>query len=144
MVKLMGRKIAGQGWKVLSKNLQIYIRTYMHYITLHYITLVGDLFFNGLQKCVTQLPNINFLVEWRDPIPTIYTSGTVDGRNPAPVEVGSLSHYLRQVLYIPGGDRRISSINSSRAPEIMCIRGFRPALQSGVCKVFLLMDGCHF
>ena len=29
-------------------------------------------------------------------------------RNPAPVEVGSVSHYLRQVLYIPGGDRRIS------------------------------------
>ena len=27
---------------------------------------------------------------------------TVDGRNPAPVEVGSLSHYL-QCLYIPGG-----------------------------------------
>ncbi len=28
---------------------------------------------------------------------------TVDGRNPAPVEVGSFSHYLRRVLYIPGG-----------------------------------------
>jgi len=33
---------------------------------------------------------------------------TVDGRNPAPVLVGSLSHYLQgfytfQVLYIPGG-----------------------------------------
>ena len=28
---------------------------------------------------------------------------TVDGRNPAPVEVGSLSNYLRAVLYIPGG-----------------------------------------
>ena len=27
---------------------------------------------------------------------------TVDGRTPAPVEVGSLSHYL-QGFYIPGG-----------------------------------------
>ena len=26
----------------------------------------------------------------------------------SPVEVGSLSHYLRRVLYIPGGDRQIS------------------------------------
>ena len=26
----------------------------------------------------------------------------------SPVEVGSLSHYLRRVLYISGGDRRIS------------------------------------
>ena len=26
---------------------------------------------------------------------------TVDGRNPAPVEVGSLSHYLRRVFCIP-------------------------------------------
>ena len=31
---------------------------------------------------------------------------TVDGRNPAPVEVGSLFQDL-QVFYIPGGDRRI-------------------------------------
>ena len=29
-----------------------------------------------------------------------HRSTTVDGRNPAPVEVGSLSHYL----YIPGGE----------------------------------------
>ena len=29
------------------------------------------------------------------------TKGTVDGRHPAPVEVGSLSHYL-QGLYISG------------------------------------------
>ncbi len=29
-------------------------------------------------------------------------------RNPAPVEIGSLSQYLQGVLYIPGGDRRIS------------------------------------
>ena len=38
----------------------------------------------------------------------------VDGRIPvnSPVEVGSLSHYLRRVLYIPGGDRRISAINT--------------------------------
>ena len=28
---------------------------------------------------------------------------TVDGRNPAPVEVGSLSHYLQGFFYIPGG-----------------------------------------
>ena len=27
----------------------------------------------------------------------------VDGRNPAPVEIGSLSHYLQGGLYIPGG-----------------------------------------
>ena len=39
-------------------------------------------------------------------------SATVDGRNPAPVEVGSLSHYIyllyRVFFYIPGGDRRVS------------------------------------
>ena len=28
---------------------------------------------------------------------------TVDGINPAPVEVGSLSHYFYKVFYIPGG-----------------------------------------
>ena len=33
---------------------------------------------------------------------------TLDGRNPAPVEVGSLSHYLQGFSTIPGGDRRIS------------------------------------
>ena len=33
---------------------------------------------------------------------------TVDGRNPANQLLSSLSHYLRRVLYIPGGDRRIS------------------------------------
>ena len=35
-------------------------------------------------------------------------------RNPAnsPVEIGSLSHYLQGFGTIPGGDRRISSINS--------------------------------
>ena len=27
----------------------------------------------------------------------------VNGRNPAPVEVGSLSHYLQGCIYIPGG-----------------------------------------
>ena len=32
----------------------------------------------------------------------------VDGRNLAPVEVGSLSHYLQGFSTIPGGDRRIS------------------------------------
>ena len=40
--------------------------------------------------------------------------GTVDGRNPSPVEVGSLSVYpiIYKVLYIPGGCCRIYSINS--------------------------------
>ena len=33
---------------------------------------------------------------------------TVDGRNPAPVEVGSLSHYLQDFMNIPRADRRIS------------------------------------
>ena len=35
---------------------------------------------------------------------------TVDGSEirRSPVEVGSLSHYLRRFLYIPGGDRQIS------------------------------------
>ena len=31
------------------------------------------------------------------------TFDIVDGRNPAPVGVGSLSHYLRRVFKIPGG-----------------------------------------
>ena len=44
---------------------------------------------------------------------------TVDGGNPAPVEVGSLSHYLQGFSTIPGGDRQISAINSiSRFPEL--------------------------
>ena len=30
-------------------------------------------------------------------------NGTVDGRIPAPVEVGSLSHYLQGFSTIPGG-----------------------------------------
>ena len=34
----------------------------------------------------------------------------------APVEVGSLSHYLRRVLYIPGGDRRISEPSTASSP----------------------------
>ena len=45
------------------------------------------------------------------------TDPTVDGRNPAPVEVGSLSHYylslsimIFKVFYIPSGERRISGI----------------------------------
>ena len=35
---------------------------------------------------------------------------TVDGSEiqRSPVELGSLSHYLRSVLYIPGGDRQIA------------------------------------
>ena len=32
-----------------------------------------------------------------------YGNGTVDGRNLAPVEVGSLSHYLQGFSTIPGG-----------------------------------------
>ena len=37
----------------------------------------------------------NEMGDWKD---------TVDGRNPAPVEVGSLSHDLQGfILYIPGG-----------------------------------------
>ena len=31
------------------------------------------------------------------------THPTVDRKNPAPVEVGSLSHYLRREFYIPSG-----------------------------------------
>ena len=31
------------------------------------------------------------------------TCTTVDGRNPAPLEVGSLSHYLQGFIHIPGG-----------------------------------------
>ena len=42
---------------------------------------------------------------------------TVDGRNPAPVEVGSLFQDL-QVFYIPGGDRRISE-PSTVLPEVI-------------------------
>ena len=38
--------------------------------------------------------------------------GTVDGRNPAPVEVGSLSHYLQLQGCINPRWCRISSINS--------------------------------
>ena len=38
----------------------------------------------------------------------------VDGRNPANQLLSSLSHYLRRVLYIPGGDRRISE--TSKVP----------------------------
>ena len=41
----------------------------------------------------------------------------VDGRNPANQLIGIgypwLSHIIYKVLYISGGDRRISSINSS-------------------------------
>ena len=38
---------------------------------------------------------------------------TVDGRNPAPVDmVNIISHYLLGFSTIPGGDRRISAINS--------------------------------
>ena len=32
-----------------------------------------------------------------------FLGGTVDGKNPAPVEVGSLSHYLQGFSTIPGG-----------------------------------------
>ena len=46
---------------------------------------------------------------------------TVDGRTPAPGEVGSLSHYLQgffNVLYIPGGAESLSStVSSSLSPS---------------------------
>ena len=45
--------------------------------------------------------------------------GTVDGRNHAPVEVGSLSHYLQGFLHPKWC--RISSINSSNPPLIACL-----------------------
>ena len=35
---------------------------------------------------------------------------TVDGRNPAPVEFGSSSHYLPAFVHPKGGKRRISSV----------------------------------
>ena len=39
---------------------------------------------------------------------------TVDRRNPAPVDVAEEKYfYIYRVLYIPGGDRRISSINKT-------------------------------
>ena len=38
-------------------------------------------------------------IPWDDP----YPNPTVDGGNPAPVDIGSLYHYLDMVLYIPGG-----------------------------------------
>ena len=43
-----------------------------------------------------------------------YERNTVDGSEIrwSPVEVGSLSHYLRRVLYIPGGCFGIRPINS--------------------------------
>ena len=45
-----------------------------------------------------------------------HIKGTVDGRNPAPVDMVNLPLFTR-VLYIPGGDRRISSTNlGSREP----------------------------
>ena len=46
---------------------------------------------------LTWMPNMMFVKKCFFP-----SSNTVDSWNPAPVEVGSLSHYL-QVLYIPGG-----------------------------------------
>ena len=47
----------------------------------------------------TQVGNWSQETQWND---------TVDGRNPAPVEVGSLSHYLQGFIHSKGGDRRIS------------------------------------
>jgi len=46
----------------------------------------------------------------------LWIADLVDGRNPANQLIGSLSHYLR-LLYIPGGDRSISSIKSIAAKQ---------------------------
>ena len=49
---------------------------------------------------------------------------TVDGSEirQAPVEVDSLSHYLPRVLYIPGGDRRISKASMFfNVTYVMCV-----------------------
>ena len=51
-------------------------------------------------------------------------------RNPAPVEVGSLSHYLHGFSTIPGGDRWISE--PSAVSNIKCM--FSRILQPGVAK----------
>ena len=51
-------------------------------------------------------------VTFREKIPNPKKHHTVDGRTPAPVEVGSLSHDLRQVFLHPRWLYRISSINT--------------------------------
>ena len=47
------------------------------------------------ESMIFPFPRWDMLVSWR--------VHTVDGRNPAPVEVGSLSHYLQGFNNIPGG-----------------------------------------
>ena len=42
---------------------------------------------------------------------------TVDGRNPTPVEVGSLSHYLQGFLHRFGGCLRISEASTVSPPR---------------------------
>jgi len=49
--------------------------------------------------------------------------GTVDGGIPAPVEVGSLSHYLQEGLIDPKGCR-ISSINSITSLKVKTNNNF--------------------
>ena len=55
------------------------------------------------------IDHVGFL-EWKKPL-----DPAVDGVSirRSPVEVGSSSHYLRRVIYIPGGFFWISSINST-------------------------------
>ena len=43
---------------------------------------------------------------------TLSIDNTVDGRNPAPVDVVNILLFTTGFSTIPGGDRRISSINS--------------------------------
>ena len=107
-----------------------YVRTYMHYITLHYITLHYTTLhyhtYNTLHY-ISWRPFLQWLTEMGCAPPKYQLSGWVEGSNP-------------------------NYTSGSRAPDIMCIPGFRPALQSGVCflGVFadgclsLLMDVCHF
>ena len=47
------------------------------------------------------------------------SSHTVDGRNPAPVEVGSLSPIIYRAVYIPGG---AGFLASTVHPEVSCFR----------------------
>ena len=71
---------------------------------------------------------LRFGVIWtlkKHTIQTVFTSGgTVDGRNPAPVEVNSLSHYLRRVLYIPDGARFLPSTDDWMSRDHRFSQGF--------------------
>ena len=76
-------------------------------------------------------------------------SNTVDGRNPAPVEVGSLSHYVRG-FYIPGGaellpywrspqDRNIFSVCAAVAAHVLAPVGCERFWQHSRCRNWWLM-----